>query len=177
MASDQLVQPNATAAPLTERQQKAARMVAEDERTDQQIADEIGINKVTLERWKQRPDFAAAVTAQREAFRDRALTEGFADKRARLKALDGLAQDIYRQVAVRGTADDPTAGLYREEVKIASNGETVSYQVFDKALLDSLRGLFDDIAKEVGERVTRAEITGKDGGPLLTVLGVDVERV
>lgn len=170
-----VAQLNATGEPLTDRQQRAALMVAEDERTDQAIADTIGINKVTLERWKKRPEFAAAVVEHREEFKNRALTEGFADKRARLKALDGLAQDIYRQIAVRGTPDDPTAGLYREEVKIASNGETVSYQVFDKPLVDTVRGLFDDIAREVGDRAANQPTVFQT--LVSVVVGVEVDRL
>lgn len=160
---------------LTDRQQRAALMVAEDMQTDQQIADTLGVHRDTLEKWKRRPDFAARVTDHKEAFKNRALTEGFADKRARLKALNGLAQDIYRQIAVRGTPEDPTAGLYREEVKIASNGETVSYQVFDKPLVDTVRGLFDDIAREVGDRTANQPTVFQS--LVNVIVGVEVDRL
>ena len=73
----------ATAAPtagqngtrLTGRQGKAARLVAEDELTDAEIAARVKVGRSTLDRWKRRPAFAARVAEHREAFRARILAE------------------------------------------------------------------------------------------------------
>jgi hypothetical protein len=39
---------------------------------------------------------------------------------------------------------------------------------FNQALFDTWRGILGDIAAEVGGRIRRAELTGKDGGPIRT---------
>lgn len=156
---------------LTIRQERAALLVAEDALTDEAIVAEVGITRDTLHRWKKQTAFAAAVSAHIEAFKDRALSEGFADKRERLRVLNMLSTGVLAELAEVG-------GFSREEVKIAANGEHVSYQVHDKAKFDTMRGLLDDIAKEMGDRKTVAEVSGPDGEPLvLGLVGVDVGKV
>jgi hypothetical protein len=155
---------------LTEKQLRATLMVAEDEKTDEAIAAEVGISRVTLHQWKKKPEFAAEVDAHVEAFKDRALSEGFADKRARIAALNGSAQDILRWLAENE--------YEREEVKVAANGEHVSFKIFDQARYAQFRGALDDIAKEMGDRKTVTELTGKDGEALvLGLVGVDIGKV
>lgn len=155
---------------LTAKQAQAARLLAEDEQTDEEIADTLGIARSTLALWKKNPEVTSAITAHVEAFKDRALAEGFADKRARIAALNGSAQDIMRWLAENE--------YEREEVKVAANGEHVSYKIFDQARYAQFRGALDDIAKEMGDRKTVTELTGKDGEPLvLGLVGVDIGKV
>ena len=167
---DEVLQ-KSTESPLTKKQEDAARLVAEDEQTDQAIADSLGIHRDTLEKWKRRPEFAVRVQQHKENFKNLALTEGFADKRERLRVLNMLSTGVLSELAVAG-------GFSREEVKIAANGEHISYQVHDKAKFDTMRGLLDDIAKEMGDRKTVAEVSGPDGEPLvLGLVGVDLGKV
>jgi Helix-turn-helix of insertion element transposase len=151
------------------KQAQAALLLAEDGQPDEAIATAVGIGRSTLARWKRQPAFAALVAEHREAFKDRALTNGFADKRARIALLDSTAQDIARWLAEND--------YERDEVKLANNGEAVTYKIFDKARYDSLRGALDDIAKELGDRVAKTELTGKDGSPLVFLVGVQTERL
>jgi hypothetical protein len=160
---------SANGSALSVREAQAARLVAEDTLTDTQIATTVGVAQRTLERWKKRPPFLARIAEHQDAFKDAALAEGFADKRARIKVLNGTAQDIARWLAEND--------YEREEVKVAANGEAISYKVFDHARYSQLRGALDDIAKEMGDRATRTEITGKDGGPLVLLAGVETGRV
>lgn len=169
--------PNYTEIALPGREEEAALLVAEDDLTDEQIAERVGITKRSLELWKKRPHFAARVVQHKEAFKDRALVEGFADKRARLKALNALAQDLMRDMAEPATDLKPK-GTYRKEIKLAADGTAVDYEVFDKDKATTFRGYLDDIASEMGERKTIAEVTGKDGEPLvLGLVGVDVGKI
>lgn len=162
---------NSTESPLTKKQEDAARLVAEDGQTDQAIADSLGIHRDTLEKWKRRPEFAVRVQQHKENFKDRALSEGFADKRERLRVLNMLSTGVLSELAVVG-------GFSREEVKIAANGEHVSYQVHDKAKFDTMRGLLDDIAKEMGDRQSKVELSGDAENPLvLGLVGVDLGKV
>lgn len=128
-------------------------LVAKDGKSDEGIATEVGISKRSLEYWKKRPNFAARVAQHKEAFREAALTSGFADKRARLQLLDAMAFDVAARLQKNG--------YVREEVKIAANGEHISYEVFDQPAMSQLRGLLDDIAKELGDRKTISETTHK----------------
>lgn len=162
---------------LTIKQERAALLVAEDELSDEAIAAEVGITRETLHQWKKRELFAARVAEHVEAFKNRALTEGFADKRARLQLLNSLTFDLAEDMAAPATEDAPK-GTYRKEVKIAANGEVVEYVVLDKAKYDTVRGLLDDMAKEMGDRKTSVELGGDAENPLvLGLIGVDLGRV
>ncbi len=153
--------PIVTAPALARREEEAARLVAEDERTDEQIATAVGVSKMTIERWKKRPAFSAEVRAQREAFRARIMAEGFADKARRIKALNLLATAVLVELS-READDRQPQGMYRLEKKISANGEIVEQEVFDKPKADTFRGYLDDIAKELGDRKTIIDATIKD---------------
>ena len=90
-----------------------------------------------------------------------ALAEGLAVTGQRVIALKKLAALMER---------DLFGGfLWLDQVKSIGAGdcaEVVDYEIFNKAEVDAYRGVLDDIAKETGGRVTKQEITGKDGGPM-----------
>jgi len=90
-----------------------------------------------------------------------ALTEGLATKSERVKKLKQLASLMEK---------DLFGGfLWTEQVKGVGSGdiaEIVDYEEFNRSEVDAYRGVLDDIAKEVGHRATRQEITGKDGDTL-----------
>jgi len=152
--ADEATRQNLAASTLTGRQEKAARLVAEDDLTNEQIATECGVKRQTLDLWKKRPDFISRVFDHTESFKEAALTAGFADKRARLMLLNAMASDIAAMLQAHG--------YVREEVKMAANGEHISYTVFDQPAVAQLRGMLDDIAKELGERKTIIDATIKD---------------
>lgn len=159
--ADEGTLPIVTAPALARREEEAARLVAEDERTDEQIATAVGVSKMTIERWKKRAPFSAEVRAQREAFRARIMAEGFADKARRIKALNILATAVLVELS-RAADDRQPQGMYRLEKKISANGEIVEQEVFDKPKADTFRGYLDDIAKELGDRKTIIDATIKD---------------
>ncbi len=151
----------ATTQNLTKRQYNAALLVAEDEVSDRDIAERIGVSRFTLYAWQKKPEFAQLVGDIREAFRVRIMAEGFADKAKRIKALNSLATAVL--VELSRAADDLTPqGMYRLEKKISANGEIVEQEVFDKPKADTFRGYLDDIAKELGDRKTIIDATIKD---------------
>jgi hypothetical protein len=129
---------------LDARQERAAKLLAANKLPDRDIAKKCRISARTLDYWKQQPDFIAVVSANRQQMRQRIMTSGLADKVARVDLLNAMAQDLMRQLRDNN--------YEREEVKLAGTGESISYQVFDKARVDSLRGLLDDLAAEVGDR-------------------------
>lgn len=151
----------ATTQNLTKRQHNAALLVAEDEVSDRDIAERIGVSRFTLYAWQKKPGFAQLVGDIRAEFRQRVLTLGFADKTKRIKALNSLATAVL--VELSRAADDLTPqGMYRLEKKISANGAIVEQEVFDKPKADTFRGYLDDIAKELGDRKTIIDATIKD---------------
>lgn len=102
--------------------------------------------KVSLSEIKQANDFDA-------------LTTGLALKAERVKKLDLLARLMENDLF--------TGGLWIDEVKMIGSGfsqERVEFESFNAAEVAQYRGVLDDIAKEVGDRSQRTELTGKDGG-------------
>jgi hypothetical protein len=91
-----------------------------------------------------------------------ALTTGLSLKENRVKLLHDLAGLLSRDI-FEGKR------LWLDQAKgigSAENYERIDYQEFNTAEVAQLRGLLDDIATEVGERVKRQEVTGKDGKPI-----------
>ena len=107
---------------------------------------------------------AADIIAILEVSENNALTEGLSLKAERVKKLKQLAALLER---------DLFGGfLWLDQVKGVGSGDIatiVDYEEFNKAEVDSYRGVLDDIAKEVGDRKNINEVTGKDGVPLITV--------
>jgi hypothetical protein len=94
-----------------------------------------------------------------------ALTSGLALRSERVKKLKALALRLERDLFGDGTDDY----IWTDQVKGVGSGdvaEIVEYEEFNSAEIVQYRGLLDDIAKEVGERVQKSELTGKDGGPV-----------
>ena len=60
--------------------------------------------------------------------------------------------------------------LWTDQVKGVGSGPTaviVDYEEFNAGEIVQYRGVLDDIAKEVGHRVQRQEVSGEGGGPLV----------
>ena len=109
---------------------------------------------------KTREADIAAILAAGE---HQALFQGLALKAERVRKLKALAellaQDLFGD------------RLWLDQVKGVGAGDAatiVEYEEFNRGEVDAYRGMLDDIAKEVGHRVTKREITGKDGGPIET---------
>src|SRR4249920_340554 len=77
---------------LSNRMLRAALLVSEDRLTDEQIAEQAGVKRNALAKWKRREDFKAEVERIRTAARDQVLREGIALKVNRLRRLDEHAQ-------------------------------------------------------------------------------------
>lgn len=90
-----------------------------------------------------------------------ALHAGFALKEERVRALNDLAGDLYK--------DLKSGRRWLPQVKMIGSGvtaEIVDYEEFNAGEFQQFRGLLDDIAKETGERKAKVEHTGKDGGAI-----------
>ncbi len=94
-----------------------------------------------------------------------ALKTGLALKAERVKKLVKLAglmeKDLFGGV------------LWVEDVKMIGSGplqERIEFEEFNTAEVQQYRGVLDDIAKEVGDRAQKTELTGKDGERIVVTL-------
>ena len=105
-----------------------------------------------------------AIKALRAAGEQEALTEGLALRSERVRRLKQLAALL---------ENDLFGGfLWLDQVKGVGSGDIatlVDYEEFNAGEVIQYRGVLDDIAKEVGHRVQKQEITGADGGPIVVV--------
>lgn len=92
-----------------------------------------------------------------------ALKSGLALKENRVQLLQDIADKMKKDIFENGL-------LWTDEVKgvgSADNFQLIDYKLFNSSEVQQLRGVLSDIAEEVGGRVQRKELTGKDGKPLI----------
>jgi hypothetical protein len=169
--------PNETKFRWTPEREHAADLVADDQRTDRQIAGDLGIAKATLERWKKHSAFqervqairtqrAQALRAEAEARQARRLIE----RANRLEFLNdrhrGLCQILEERAADPAWENVPgwKTGLMVHTVKGLGKGE--DFQVVDEfavdtGLLRELRELERQAAVETGQWTEKREIEHK----------------
>lgn len=110
--------------------------------------------------WQKRADaYDAYLLAEREAKEER-LRQLEEEEEARLLST-GYARKARRVEQLTILYNDLKDSYHEVEEK-----ERIVYQWLTPDKVREMRGCLDDIAKELGERVKKAEITGKDGGPM-----------
>lgn len=159
-----------------EKQLHALAAVFEGRSSREKIAQDCTIPLRTLKDWIAHPDFQAKLKEMRERMLDTfdELGVAYVRKEQRLMALSALAVSAraeyeqrpwlreYRPVLVKRPNEDPGARagsmLMVEDYIVTEryNAEAASAE----------RAALADIAAELGERVKRSEVTGKDGAPI-----------
>lgn len=161
---------------------RAVKLAAEDELSDEKIAKELGIGHRTVQTWQARPEFQARKKQIRAAWEARIFDLGVANKANRIKMLDGLNRKQERIMQAR--SEDPDidvqasggdTGLIVKEIKRIGKGDEkmeiieVSY---DAAFSREYRATLQQAAEEMGQIVSRRELSGPDGGPIQVSIGV-----
>lgn len=138
--------------------------------------------------WQKRAsEYDAAAEEQKTARRQKIFDSGLAQDFARVTELKKLAvflkSEIYEtnDVAEGHEAEFKHHKVWLRDVKVVGGGED-AYPVtifrFNSALIDQYRGVLDDLAKEVGDRRQKQEVSGPDGGELMvkiTYADVDID--
>lgn len=113
----------------------------------------------TIAKWSQAydwvnrgGDYDKELEAKKNAEAEVVMQSGLALEHERVRLLKSMAGSLESRM------------LYEKSVK----GETV--ELVDISVVSQLRGVLDDIAKETGGRVSKQEITGKDGGAIETIV-------
>jgi len=153
--------------------ERAATLVAQDELTDQEIAEAVGIGRRTLATWKRQPAFQERVQSLVAEFRELARQQALGTVEGRLKHYNDrhqrLANTIEQRAAAGGDAPGAETGLLVRTFKSVGSGPsayTVEEWTVDTGLLREMRELEKQVAIEVGDWAEKKEHSGPNGGPI-----------
>lgn len=117
--------------------------------------------------WKKRADaydrhMIAQARAAYDAQRREILSTGLALQHERVSLLKEMAAQL------NSFRNNPDLLWLRQTKQVGGgrNTQIIEETVFNAPIVRELRGVLDDIAKEVGGRVVKQELTGKDGTAL-----------
>ncbi|MDQ3832232.1 MAG: phBC6A51 family helix-turn-helix protein [Actinomycetota bacterium] len=171
---------------LTDKQEEAAALVAEDVKSDEDIALTLGIHRSTLDRWKKLPAFDARVDEILAECRRHVTRKTIARVEKRVEALQdrwNRMQQVIRERAEDGMlADVPggTTGLIVHNVKGVGKGEDFQlidlYEV-DTGLLAEIRAHEKQAAQELGQWTEKQQVSGDEDKPVVVKVlsGVKVD--
>jgi hypothetical protein len=134
----------------------------------------------TLEAWSKRYDWPVRAELYDRQLEDaknaraaELMQSGLALAHNRVAELNELYALLKGELWERGVTEDGSPGplhnLWLPDVKVVGAGdhaETVEIERFNEAIIRQLRGTLEDIAAEVGGRVKKQEVSGRDGGPI-----------
>lgn len=130
------------------------------------LDDPFSVTRQHVDHYRKTRD--VTIQSIREAGEFSALKTGLARAEARVKLLQDLAgkmrDDLFEEGG-HGFWLPRSKGVGSNE-----NYERIDYEDFNAAEVAELRGVLDDIAVEVGGRLRKHELTGKDGAPLYPTL-------
>lgn len=150
----------------------ALQPIAQRRRTDQDIADELGVSRRTITRWKDDSEFQAMVQDAKGKITADALRLPIAQKLDRIRRLNDLyetyweirrlraetyagmadtPEEAMRQVFGGGTVPWAATGMMVQQPKIAANGNTVVEWAFDKSLDSAIKEAMKQAAQELGQ--------------------------
>lgn len=162
----------------TPQRHEAARLLAENDLPEHEIAERVGITRVTLWRWKQSPDFSAQVGDNIGQIQAGMLRLTIAKKHRRLAVLDDLhdklltvVQERAADYAAHGTngGDVPAGGgtglIVRQLKQIGSGRDAYVVEEFavDTALVREIRATHEQAAKELGQWIDKGEFSLSGG--------------
>lgn len=121
--------------------------------------------------WSTRAsEYDAAWEAQKDAERKTVMSEGLALDYERTRKLLRLADFLENEIYEQGE-NNVYHNVWLPDVRQVGSGEfaeRVDIERFNSALLEQFRGVLDDIAKEVGGRIKKTDVTS--GGKAIPIL-------
>ena len=122
-----------------------------------------------------KPEIQAVISAWRDEVKQSAITD-VSYRVARLHELESKLWDVvdarseaYRNTNVIG-GDTGIVVLQYKMIGGGENAQLVEEYQADTALAKAIQGVYDDVAKEMGQRVEKREHSGPDGMPLTVVI-------
>jgi Helix-turn-helix of insertion element transposase len=158
---------------------QAAQLVAEGELTDQVIANELGLERRTLWRWRRNTRFMAKVDAITDRLNSALARRAIAHK---VRRIDRLNRDWLKlQSIMEARANDSTlanepggsTGLLVRTLKTIGQGKTsrvVEEFNVDAALLRELLSIEQQAAKELGQWTDKVAVRDESPKPIAVVV-------
>ncbi|HPT26292.1 MAG TPA: hypothetical protein PLZ95_07715 [Bryobacteraceae bacterium] len=151
--------------------QDAALLVAQGSLTEEEAAAKIGVHRVTLAKWKRRPEFVAMVRDYQRARVDKEIQAGIGERTQRVSALHDRWIRMKRVIEER--AADPEmqkipggkTGLLCKTLKSTKHHGLVPEYRVDVGLLKEMREHERHAAIELGQWTDKPE-GGEDRGDL-----------
>lgn len=152
----------------TGRREEAALLVAEDNLSDERIAERLSITRQGLVKWKRHPAFQERVKAVRDEIRAAVVARGIADKQNRVDALNErwarMHDVIESRASAGGDAPGASTGLLYKTIKVVGSGKD-QYEVeewaVDTGLLREMREHEKQAAQELGQWTEKVQTDGK----------------
>lgn len=163
---------------------EAAVLLADDEITNEQIAETVGASVTTLWRWRQHPEFQDRVAEHTAALQAAMLRHAVAKRHKRLATLDKLHNKALAVIDARAEEmaheDAPGAdsGLLVKSYKQVGQGPAAQLMeefTVDTGLMREIRAIEEQAAKELGQWEEKQAITGEV--MVRRYIGVDLEAV
>lgn len=131
----------------------------------------------TLEHWSYRfgwvaraEIYDARIEAERQARHEELLQTGLALAPERIARLTELFEMLWGELNEQSPGG-ALHNLWLPDVKVAG-GEAIEIERYNSPIIGDIRGLLDDLAKEVGGRRSNVDVTS--GGQPLPILGFEV---
>lgn len=161
---------------------RAARLIADGKKRQEDIAKEVGVNRVTIWRWLDSPAFAAHVDMLVGRYRKAVRMRGLAVVERRVDALNERWNKLHQVIEER--AEDPSmqdvpggkTGLITRNLKGIGKGDDFQVvEVFeaDTGLLKEIREHEKQAAIELGQWDEKSPVTSSEARPRLDIPDAD----
>jgi transposase len=145
------------------RREQAAQLLAEARFSHKKIADLVGVSLASITKWKRKPEMAERIAELTAIYAEKALKEGLALRENRLAVLGEMHEKLLTIVQER--AGDPMlasvpggkTGLVVRATKVVGKQVYESFHT-DTKLVKELRGVEEQIARELGQWQERIEV-------------------
>lgn len=167
---------------------EAALLLAENELSDEKIAERVGVTRRTLARWKVDPEFAAQVGDNVGQIQAAMLRHSIAKKHKRLGVLDELHDKLLTVVAERAAdyadvadgevpAGGGTGVIVRQIKQIGSGRDAQVVEEFgvDVGLIREIRALQEQAAKELGQWIEKSQV--EDLTRIVEIVGIESDAI
>jgi len=129
------------------------------------IANAVGCSPGNIDYYAKQ--YRERIAELRTAHDARAMGRGLRTREKRIEALETLAKRLAGELedsTVEGAR--PGNGLWKKNVKLSSTGKEVWVDEFATPIVQQYRGVLEDLAKEMGDRATKQEVTLQISKPL-----------
>jgi len=169
--------PDAPATPpqlfvWTDPRRRAALLVAQGTLFDREIAQQVGVTRRQVLRWKAHPLFAERVAALAQEQRAAVWERGITEKQARVadlgelrRRLWGIMDERAADPLMQGVPGGSTGLLERRTRGVGAGGQAIVEYHFDVALVRALCGVLKQAALEMGEWGVPPQTQSQDQAP------------